>query len=72
MEGVLGKLADGAVISVLRDVSRMPNVYAAYQRLTGAGVRVLGAAMNGVRGEQYDVYYPYMERLAIPTAEASV
>ncbi len=69
---LLGKLADGAIISVLRDVSRMHNVYAAYQRLAGAGVRVLGAAMNGVRGEQYDVYYPYMERLGVPAAEAAV
>ncbi len=69
---LLGKLSDGAIISVLRDVSRMPNVYAAYQRLTGAGVRVLGAAMNGVGGEEYDVYYPYMERLSVPAAEAAV
>jgi capsular exopolysaccharide synthesis family protein len=56
---LLGQHADGAIISVLREVSRMPNVYAAYQRLTDGGVRVLGAVMSGVRGERYGAYYPY-------------
>lgn len=56
---LLGQHSDGAIISVLREVSRMPNVYAAYQRLTDGGVRVLGAVMSGVRGDRYGAYYPY-------------
>ena len=59
---LIGQLADGTIISVLRDVSRMPNVYAAHQRLTAGGVRVLGAVVNGVRGEAYGAY-PYRSRV---------
>jgi hypothetical protein len=50
------------ILSVLRDVSRMPNVYAAHQRLTAGGVRVLGAVVNGVRGDMYGAAYAYRER----------
>ena len=50
---LIGQLADGTILSVLRDVSRMPNVYAAHQRLTAGGVRVLGEEVSGVRGEAY-------------------
>jgi succinoglycan biosynthesis transport protein ExoP len=60
---LIGQLVDGTIISVLRDVSRMPSVYAAHQRLIAAGVRVLGAVVNGVRGEAYGTAYPYRQRV---------
>jgi capsular exopolysaccharide synthesis family protein len=60
---LIGQLADGTILSVLRDVSRMPSVYAAPQRLTAGGVRVLGAVVNGVRGEAYGAAYPYRQRV---------
>jgi polysaccharide biosynthesis transport protein len=56
---LLGQHVDGTILSVMRDVSRMPSVYAAHQRLTTAGVRVLGAVVNGVRGELYGATYAY-------------
>jgi capsular exopolysaccharide synthesis family protein len=56
---LIGQHVDGALISVMRDVSRMPNVYAAYQRLAAGGVRVLGAVVNGVRNELYGSAYSY-------------
>jgi capsular exopolysaccharide synthesis family protein len=57
---LIGQHVDGVVLSVLRDVSRMPNVYAAHQRLSAAGVRVLGAVVSGVHSEHYGAYaYPY-------------
>jgi capsular exopolysaccharide synthesis family protein len=56
---LLGQHADCVILSVLREVSRMPRIYAAYQRLTEGGVRVLGAVMNGVRIDRYGVRYPY-------------
>jgi len=56
---LIGQHVEGTILSVLRDVSRMPNVYAAHQRLSAAGVRVLGAVVNGVRSELYGAYrYP--------------
>lgn len=56
---LIGQYVDGVIISVMRDVSRMPNVYAAHQRLTGAGIRVLGAVVNGMRQGQYGSTYGY-------------
>jgi capsular exopolysaccharide synthesis family protein len=56
---LIGQHIDGAIISVLRDVSRMARVYAAHQRLVNGGVRVLGAVVNGVRGEMYTGKYGY-------------
>jgi capsular exopolysaccharide synthesis family protein len=43
---LLGRHADGVLLSVLREVSQMPRVYAAAQRLTSLGIRVLGAVVN--------------------------
>jgi polysaccharide biosynthesis transport protein len=56
---LLGKYSDGAILSVLREVSRMPNIFAAYQRLSAGGVRVIGAVMSGVKADQYGGYYEY-------------
>jgi capsular exopolysaccharide synthesis family protein len=44
---LLAQHADAAVLSVLRDVSQAPRVYAASQKLAELGVRVLGAVVNG-------------------------
>jgi capsular exopolysaccharide synthesis family protein len=38
---------DGVVFAIMHDVSRLPCVYAAYQRLEALGVRILGAVVNG-------------------------
>jgi capsular exopolysaccharide synthesis family protein len=50
---------DGVLFSLLRDVSRMPAVYAAYQRLVSVGIRPLGAVVAGVRGDGYGYSYYY-------------
>ena len=44
---LLGQQADAVLLSVLREVSQMPRVYAAEQRLASLGIRVLGAVVNG-------------------------
>jgi capsular exopolysaccharide synthesis family protein len=59
---LIGPHADGTLLSVLRDVSRMPTVYAAHKRLTAGGVQVIGAVINGVRGSAYGAAYPYRPR----------
>lgn len=56
---LIGQHVDGAIISVLRDVSRMARVYAAHQKLVTGGIRVLGAVVNGVRNETYAGKYGY-------------
>lgn len=53
----IGRHVDGVLLSILRDVSRLPAVYAAYQRLTMLGIRTLGAVVSGTREEQYGAWY---------------
>ncbi len=43
---LLGQAVDAVILSVLRDVSQTPRVYAAAQRLNSLGIRVLGAVVN--------------------------
>jgi polysaccharide biosynthesis transport protein len=56
---LLGQHADGVLFSILRDVSRAPEVYAAQQRLAPLGIRTLGAVVIGMsndlssRAQQY-------------------
>jgi Mrp family chromosome partitioning ATPase len=68
---LLAKHADAVLFSILREVSRVPMVQAAYQRLTMIGVHVLGAVMTGVSdglyGDHYR-YYPNGTRRPTPSA----
>src|SRR5439155_26783695 len=45
---ILAPKTDAVLFSVLREVSRLPAVYAAYERLLMLGVRVLGTIVHGV------------------------
>ena len=44
---LIGQHADGAVLSVLKDVSRIPNIYQAAERLKSVGVNLMGTVING-------------------------
>jgi capsular exopolysaccharide synthesis family protein len=50
---LIGQHVDGVVLSVMRHVSRLPSVYAACERLSMLGVRILGAVVNGMQGNYY-------------------
>ncbi len=45
---LLGQLSDIALIATMRDVSRVPQVASAVDRLRSVGIRVLGTVVNGV------------------------
>jgi len=45
---LLGQLSDIVLVATMRDVSRMPQVTSAVDRLRSVGIRVLGAVVNGV------------------------
>ena len=49
---LLGQYVDGAILSTLRDVSQIHKVYEASERLKLAGVKVVGAVINGVEEHQ--------------------
>ncbi|WP_422925445.1 polysaccharide biosynthesis tyrosine autokinase [Singulisphaera sp. PoT] len=56
---LIAQVVDAVLYSVLRDVSRVPMVYAAYERLTALGIQTLGAVVSGVTGETQCTAYPY-------------
>jgi capsular exopolysaccharide synthesis family protein len=49
-----GQSVDGVIFSVLRDVSRLPEVHAAYERLAVLGAKMLGVIVSGVHGTVYN------------------
>jgi polysaccharide biosynthesis transport protein len=51
---LIGQHADAVILSLQRDVSQVPRVFAAGQQLSNLGIRVLGAVVNGM--EQADLY----------------
>jgi capsular exopolysaccharide synthesis family protein len=55
----IGQHVDGVVFSVMRDVSRLPEVYAACERLAALRVRILGAVVSGTGGGGYGSAYHY-------------
>ena len=52
---LIAQSVDGVIFSLMRDVSRLPEVYTATERLSSLGVKVLGAVVSGVHN---DAYYP--------------
>jgi capsular exopolysaccharide synthesis family protein len=50
---VVARHADGVIVCLLRDVSEIPKVTAAYELLRSFYVNILGAVMIGVPGEVY-------------------
>ena len=50
---MLGKQADGVLLSVMKDVSRTPAVYQAQQRLAALQIRILGTVISGEKTERY-------------------
>ena len=53
---LVGQHADAVILSILRDVSQSPRVYAACQRLSTLGIRILGAVVNGTNPDE--IYAP--------------
>lgn len=51
---LMGQYSDGVILSVLQDVSRLPNVQAAGERLANMNVRLLGTVVSGVRGSLFN------------------
>ncbi|MGH7221782.1 MAG: CpsD/CapB family tyrosine-protein kinase, partial [Gemmataceae bacterium] len=50
---MIGQVVDAVIFSVLCEVSRLPSVYTATQRMAALGIRSLGAIVNGVQVEPY-------------------
>src|SRR5207253_4533778 len=59
----LGQHVDAVVLSILRDVSRLPAVQTSYQRLASLGIRMLGTIVLGAAEETGGRGYPYPARV---------
>ena len=57
---LVAKHVDSAVLSALRDVSRMPKVEAARDRLGAIGVRIVGTVITGKHSARYADDYGYI------------
>ncbi len=65
---LLGQHADGVVLSVLREVSQLPMVRSAAERLESVGIRILGVIANGVTSEVHKYRYGYRYHSSYQTA----
>jgi len=65
---LIAQHADAVLFSIMRDVSRVPKVYAACQRLASLGVPILGAVVSGDHGGLYGTDYDYPARTTSPEA----
>jgi capsular exopolysaccharide synthesis family protein len=66
---LFGQYVDGVILSILRDVSQVPRVFEACERLRSVDLRLLGAVVNGVSWGRYRSYYrPYTARVDEPAA----
>ncbi len=63
---LLGQHADGVILSVLREVSQLPLVNTAAERLDSVGVRILGVVVNGVVADVHAYRYGYRPELSLP------
>jgi capsular exopolysaccharide synthesis family protein len=56
---LIAQAVDGVILSVLRDVSRLPLIHAAYERLMYFQVNILGVIVHGTEGGAYGSSYTY-------------
>jgi succinoglycan biosynthesis transport protein ExoP len=59
---LIGQHVDAVIFSIMRDVSRIPKVHAAYERLSRLGIRMLGAIVTGEQADYYGNTYQYTAR----------
>lgn len=55
----IAQRCDGVLFSVLQDISRLPEIHAAVERLAALRIRILGAVVNGADSCHSASYYPY-------------
>jgi len=54
---LLSQHVDTTLFSVLRDVSQLPKIHAAHERMAALGVPILGAVVSGTKAESHYRYY---------------
>ncbi len=60
---LVGQHVDGVVISVLQDISQLPKVLTASEKLTQLNIPLLGAVVNGIKPDVHAYGYNYVKQL---------
>jgi capsular exopolysaccharide synthesis family protein len=60
---LVGQHVDGVVISVLQDISQLPKVMTASEKLTQLNIPLLGTVVNGIKPDVHAYGYNYVKQL---------
>jgi polysaccharide biosynthesis transport protein len=60
---LIGQHVDGVVFSIMQDVSQMPKVQTASEKLAQLNIPLVGAVLNGIRQNVYSYGYNYVKQL---------
>lgn len=60
---LIGQHVDGVLFSIMQDVSQIPKVMTASEKLAQLNILLLGAVVNGVRNDVYSYGYNYVKQL---------
>ncbi|MFM8273864.1 MAG: polysaccharide biosynthesis tyrosine autokinase, partial [Gemmata sp.] len=60
---LIGQHVDGVVFSIMQDISQLPKVITASEKLTQLNVPLVGAVVNGIKQDIYSYGYNYVKQL---------
>jgi len=60
---LVGQHVDGVVISILQDISQLPKVQTASEKLTHLNIPLLGAVVSGIKPDVHAYGYNYVKQL---------
>ncbi|AMV23490.1 Tyrosine-protein kinase YwqD [Gemmata sp. SH-PL17] len=60
---LIAQHVDGVVFSIMQDVSQLPKVVTASEKLTQLNIQLVGAVVNGIKQDVYSYGYNYVKQL---------
>jgi len=60
---LIAQHVDGVVFSIMQDISQLPKVMTASEKLTQLNIPLIGAVVNGIKQEVYSYGYNYVKQL---------
>lgn len=60
---LIAQHVDGVVFSIMQDISQLPKVMTASEKLTQLNIPLLGAVVNGIKQDVYSYGYNYVKQL---------
>lgn len=60
---LIGQHVDGVVFSIMQDISQMPKVMTATEKLNQLSIPLIGAVVNGIKQDVYSYGYNYVKQL---------